>query len=350
MIIVNPIHSKLRKPLDSQRSQPLVKQLSFRRLIYAAVFFLSVVALVACESYEDAPKRRLRASAVSNAYFRISDIDCQALNASSDLTYMVDLPPASLWPSFRGATETAVDALVVQIAHASFSRILLDPGRYASDLRAAASLMADNSEEYATRVFKAAECFANTEPARYWLYRQLAWYVANHDQMLARRQSIIADQVEADPQAFVDAARRRIVDRDPLGYRNDPNAYAADLKSIADQIDLDLSAYRDFLKSFGDRVKVDDPLGASEYYDTVSELEQPLNVLEYTGSLERFYPHSIATELRNAADRITTGSRLYDNYELRERFDLLVAAHRSVHGSHAGLSRDWVVFLGFTGF
>ena len=349
-IIVNLVHSKLRKPLDSQRSQPMVRQLPIRRLIHAAVFVLSVAPFVACENYEDAPERRLRASALSNTYFRTSDIDCQALNASSDLNYLVGLRPASQLSLSRSKLGTDIDALVLQIAHASFSRILLDPGGYASDLRAVASLIDDNSDEYATRVFIAAECFANTEPARYWLYRQLVWYVVNHDQMLARRQSIIADQVETDPQAFVDAARRRIVDRDPLRYSEDPNSYADDMRSIADQIDLDLADYRDFLQSFGDRVKVDDPLGASEYYDAVRELETPMSFSELILGVQRIYPHRIATDLRDAADRITTGTWHYDHFETRKNFDLLVAAHRSVHGSHVRLSRDWIVFLGFTGF
>ena len=201
-IIVNLAHSNLRKPLDSQRNQPMVRQLPIRRLIHAAVFVLSVAPFVACENYEDAPERRLRASAQSNAYFRTTDIDCQALNTSSDLNYLGGLRPASQLSLSRSTLGTDIDALVLQIAHASFSRILLDPGGYASDLRAVASLIDDNSDEYATRVFIAAECFANTEPARYWLYRQLVWYVVNHDQMLARRQSIIADQVETDPQAL----------------------------------------------------------------------------------------------------------------------------------------------------
>ena len=293
--------------------------------------------------------RRLRASAIGNAYSRISDIDCRALNATSELTYLPDLPHASQWNFFRNDIVTAVDALVLQISDASFNRILRDPEGYASDLRAVASLIADSSETYAARVFRAAECFQSTEPARYWLYRRLVWHVANHDKMLARRQSIIADQVEADPRAFVEAARRRIVDRDPLRYSEDPNSYADDMRSIADQIDLDLAAYRDFLQSFGDRVKVDDPLGASEYYDAVRELETPMSFSEMILGVQRIYPHRIVTDLRDAADRITTGTWHYDHFETRKNFDLLVAAHRGVHGSHAGLSRDWIVFLGFTG-
>ncbi len=293
--------------------------------------------------------RRLRASAIGNAYSRISDIDCRALNATSELTYLPDLPHASQWNFFRNDIVTAVDALVLQISDASFNRILRDPEGYASDLRAVASQIADSSETYAARVFRAAECFQSTEPARYWLYRRLVWHVANHDKMLARRQSIIADQVEADPRAFVEAARRRIVDRDPLRYSEDPNSYADDMRSIADQIDLDLAAYRDFLQSFGDRVKVDDPLGASEYYDAVRELETPMSFSEMILGVQRIYPHRIVTDLRDAADRITTGTWHYDHFETRKNFDLLVAAHRGVHGSHAGLSRDWIVFLGFTG-
>ena len=318
-------------------------------IVYAAFLILAVELFVACTSYEEAPKRRLRASAIDNAYSRISDINCRDLNASSELSYLADLPHASQWNFFRNDIVAAIDALVLQIADASFNRILRDPEGYASDLRAVASLIADSSETYAARVFRAAECFQSTEPARYWLYRRLVWHVANHDKMLARRQSIIADQVEADPRAFVDAARRRIVDRDPLRYREDPNSYADDLRSIAGQIDLDLNAYRDFLQSFGDRVRVDDPLGASEYYDAVRELETPISFSELILGVQRIYPHRIATDLRATADRIAANTRHYEDFETRRHFDLLVAAHRGVHGSHAGLSRDWIVFLGFTG-
>ena len=242
-----------------------------------------------------------------------------------------------------------INSLILQIVSESLDRVQQDTRGYVNDLRKVAALVEDDPAGFAGRTMASSVCFRSVEPARFRLYLRLGRYVDNYHETFVRRQLHIADQIESDANAFAAATRLRVVEKDPLGYSADPQRYAADLRTIADRIEANPSGYRDFLRSFGDRVSVDDPLGGLEYRRAVTDLETPINVADVPLRAQRLSQHNIVSVLHDSADKIIADPELYRHADDRWHLDLHVAAHRGVHASHAGAFRDWVVFVGFDG-
>ncbi len=324
------------------------RRLSRRQIVSAFAVSVAVGIHTACGRDRDYGRERLRANASAYAYVRASDVDCAELTANTNTEYMDDIRHEIQWDSYFHVGPI-IDSLILQIIDESLDRIQQDSRGYVYDLRDVAAQVEDDRAGLVGRIMAGSVCFRTVEPARFQVYLWLARHVENYHESFVRRQLNIADQIETDSKGFLAATRRRVVDKDPLGYSANPRMFAADLRTIADRIEANSEAYRDFLRSFGDRVSVDDPLGGSEYRRAVTELETPINVADVPLRAQRLSQQNIVTVLRNSADKITANPDLYRRAEDRWHLDLHVAAHRGVHASHAGTFRDWVVFVGFDG-
>lgn len=307
----------------------------------------------ACESDRDWARSRLLVWDVNEAYLGATDVDCNSLTTEINVNYIYDSSrdiPWDEWWTDLGKVLEGTDTLVLQIVHNTLDQIESDPSEYAADLRHVASQVKQDRAGYAGRLLAVTDCYEVKDPGRYILYLyKVVPHILHRHESFVRRQLVVADQIEASPRAFVNAARQRIVEEDPLDYSANPQTYAQDLRAVASQIEAEPSAYPDFLRSFADRVDIDDPIGAGEYRLAAQELEKPMNFSELFLGHRRLYPHNIVSQLRDAADRIDANPTYYKTRFYREDLDLLVAAHRGEHGSHAGPFRDWLVFLGFAG-
>ena len=337
----------------SALSSPVSKRL-YRRTPLIVGLTLFIIALTsACNSDPDRFRTRLLVWDVNEAYLRATDVDCSTLTKESTTNYVYntsrDIPWDEWWTDLGKVLE-GTDTLVLQIVHNTLDRIESDPSGYAADLRHVASQVVQDRAGYAGRLLAVSDCYEVKDPGRYVLYLyKVVPHILHRHESFVRRQLVVADQIEASPQAFVNAARQRIVEEDPLDYSANPQSYAQDLRAVANQIEAEPSAYADFLRSFADRVGIDDPIGAGEYRLAAQELEKPMSFSELFLGHRRLYPHNIVSQLRDAADRIDVNPTYYKTRFYREDLDLLVAAHRGEHGSHAGPFRDWLVFLGFAG-